>query len=66
MPDPKITLIIENIRAKKTPIFSTEKSVDAIIEKLQLKGEAVVGLMITVNTVLELIAQEIENGNRSE
>lgn len=48
------------IRAKKTPLFSTPKTIDEIIKSSGLKGEAVAALMMTVNTTLELAAQEIE------
>lgn len=55
-----------NLREKKVPLFSTEKSVEAVIEKLGLKGEVVVAVMILTNTLLEIIAKEIEDGNLSK
>lgn len=54
--------ISKAIREKKVSLFTTEKTVDDIINKMNLKGESVVVAMMVMNTVLESIAQEIENG----
>lgn len=58
--------IARKIREKKVPLFSTEKSIEAVIEKLGLKGEIVVAVMVVTNTLLEIMAKEIEDGNLSE
>lgn len=54
--------IADDIRDTKNPMFATEDTVDEIIQKHQLKGEAVVVAMLIMNTVLEKIAKGVENG----
>lgn len=52
----------DTIRSKKMDMFAERTTVDEVIQEYQLKGNEVVAIMVMMNTLLESIAEGIENG----